>query len=209
MKTDLPVPVHLNKKQVASAAAMLTRSFINNPMFTTLISDEAERADKMLSLFRFMLNYGLHYGEVYATSPNLEGVAVWLPSEKVKVSFWRGIRCGGITQVFKVGWRLLWKIEDAERYSQKIHEKSAPFRHWYLAILGVDPCFQGKGYAGALLNYRLAQADRENLPCYLETDSEKNAALYEHFGFKIVEEFEMPEYNYTFRAMLRMNTEYT
>jgi hypothetical protein len=29
------------------------------------------------------------YGDVFATSPELEGIAVWLPSKKSEITLWR------------------------------------------------------------------------------------------------------------------------
>jgi ribosomal protein S18 acetylase RimI-like enzyme len=31
-----------------------------------------------------------------------------------------------------------------------VHQRLAPFKHWFLQTIGVDPKFQGKGYAGKL-----------------------------------------------------------
>jgi GNAT superfamily N-acetyltransferase len=63
-----------------------------------------------------------------------------------------------------------------------------PERYWYLQILGVDPGCQGQGFSSRLLKPMLERADREGLPVFLETQLKKNVTLYEHFGFKVVEE---------------------
>ena len=83
------------------------------------------------------------------------------------------------------------------------HKRLAPFKHWFLQTVGVDPQFQGKGYAGKLLRPMLARIDEEGLPCYLETLDERNVPLYEHFGFSVAEESAIPETDLTNWAMLR------
>ncbi len=39
------------------------------------------------------------------------------------------------------------------------HQRVAPCPHWYLVVLGVKPCQQGRGLARALLEPMLARAD--------------------------------------------------
>jgi len=45
--------------------------------------------------------------------------------------------------------------------------------------------------------------DRQNLPCFLDTNNEKNLPIYERFGFKILEEYQIPDTNLVNWAMLR------
>ena len=47
--------------------------------------------------------------------------------------------------------------------------------HWYLEMCAVHPDYQGKGVGKALLDWGLAQADRNNLPVYLEASHEVRA----------------------------------
>jgi predicted N-acetyltransferase YhbS len=53
-------------------------------------------------------------------------------------------------------------------------------------FLGVVPGMQGRGLGGALLRERLATADTEGLPAYLEASSPGSKALYERHGFRCV-----------------------
>jgi len=84
-----------------------------------------------------------------------------------------------------------------------VHKRLAPFKHWFLQTIGVDPQFQGKGYAGKLIRAMLGRIDKEDLPCYLETLDEKNVWLYEHFGFRVIEKSAIPRTDITVWAMLR------
>lgn len=88
-------------------------------------------------------------------------------------------------------------------YIDAMHKRLAPFKHWFLQTIGVDPQFQRKGYAGKLLRPMFARMDKEGLPCYLETLDEQNIQLYEHFGFKVVEKATIPKTSLTSWAMLR------
>ena len=56
-------------------------------------------------------------------------------------------------------------------------QKLEPSHHWYLMILGVVPADQGRGIGGALMQPVLEEADREGVPCYLETMTVKTELL--------------------------------
>ena len=49
----------------------------------------------------------------------------------------------------------------------------------------------------------LSEIDKDGLPCYVETEGKKNVAMYQHFGFEIIDKFNVPNTNDTLTAMLR------
>jgi GNAT superfamily N-acetyltransferase len=73
--------------------------------------------------------------------------------------------------------------EDAFAFMMQIAEYHPQEPHWYLALLGVDPTKQGRGYGSALLASTLERCDRDRMPAYLEASSPRNKALYERHGF--------------------------
>ena len=88
-------------------------------------------------------------------------------------------------------------------YIGEKHRELVPDQHWYLFLTGVDPEYQGKGYASQLLNGMLLEIDRQRLPCYLETGVKNNVPMHEHFDFSVVDEFTVPDTNVKLIAMLR------
>jgi len=203
VSTDLKDLVLLNKSHIKPAAEVLTRAFRNYPFSKYFFPDELEREKRLPYFFQYFLNYGIRYGESYATSLNLEGVAVWLTSDNYPMTFGRLIRSVPLSIMFSLG---RWggdRMRYFGEYIDAVHKRLAPFKHWYLQEIGVDPQFKGKGYAGKLLRPMFARIDEEGLPCYLETEDEKNVTLYEHFGFRMVEKSAIPETKLTSWAMLR------
>ena len=195
-------PVRLGRSQIKAAGAMLARAFYDDPFSVYLIPDDSRRGKLLPYIFEFSTRFGASYGEVYATSPNLEGVAVWLPSEKADMTLWRVMRNGGLSLLPRLGGDLIRRLPALNSISS-LRKRHAPFRHWYLLLLGVDPVFQGKGYAGNLLRAMLARLDDEHLPCYLETQNEKNVSIYQHYGFQVVAEVPVPGTEIALWAMLR------
>lgn len=57
---------------------------------------------------------------------------------------------------------------------------------WYLLAIGVDPSAQGEGLSRRLMQLGFERADAENRPVRLETNNERNLALYEHLGFELI-----------------------
>lgn len=94
-------------------------------------------------------------------------------------------------------------MRSVHTYTDAVHKRLVPSKHWFLQMIGVDPKFQEQGYAGKLLKPMLARVDEEGLPCYLDTPNEINVPLYEHFGFKIIEKATIPQTSFTNWAMLR------
>ena len=205
MVVNVNNPVRLTRAQVKPAAEMMARAFHDDPGSVYFFPDVSERKNKLPYIFQLLIRYGLLYGEAYATSPNLEGVAVWLPSEKVHRTLWGSIRSGSLSLLFKVGRNTVDKGRSFGEYVSSIRKRRAPFRYWYLLLLGVDPVYEGKGYASILLRAMFARIDKKRLPCYLETATEKNVAIYQHHGFRVVEEGKVLGSEVTIWAMLRKN----
>lgn len=58
--------------------------------------------------------------------------------------------------------------------------------HWYLAMIGVDPARQGRGYGSAILRESLRRCDEDGVIAYLESSNPKNVPLYERWGFEVM-----------------------
>ena len=93
---------------------------------------------------------------------------------------------------------------DGIGYLDKIHKEimgSKP--HWYLWVLGVAPNSQGQGIGSRLIQPVLDRADKEQIPCYLETETERNVKFYRKRGFEVVSEGEVPGGDLKLWSLLR------
>ncbi|MBT8507580.1 hypothetical protein AZH53_03985 [Methanomicrobiaceae archaeon CYW5] len=195
--------IRLTKDQIEPASGMLVRSFFNDPKLAHILPDEEERRKKGRHLFAFELRYGLRYGRVYATSPNLEGVATWIRSEKAAITFWRAMLCGGMALQKGLGKEAMDRLEAFSEQADFYHEKHLPTPHCYLFFIGVDPRFQGQGYGGMLMRPMLEWLDETGTACYLNTQNEANIGLYEHFGFRVAGQVTLPESDIVHTGMVR------
>jgi len=193
----------LEKEHIEPASLMLSRAFEDDPFNTYAFPDPEERVRKMPYAHEFLLRYYISCGGSFITSPKLEGVAVWIHPDNLGTSFWRMIISGAIWPAMIMGIETGRRMQVLNNYIERKHRNLVPNKHWYLLLLGVDPKHQGKGYASQLLNGMLSEIDGEGLPCYLETEGDRNVSIYQHFGFKVIDKFTVPNTQVSLVAMLR------
>ena len=195
--------IRLPGADTARACEMLSRAFFQDAKMAHLMPEIAARKDRSRHLFEFELRYGMLYGNVYMTSPAVEGVAVWLPSDKAEVTLWRAFRAGGMGLQRHLGKESMDRLMAFSTAIDDLHKKHLPSPHCYLFFIGVDPSYQGQGYAGRLLRPMLNRLDTNKIPCYLNTQNEKNIGLYEHFGFRVIDQLTLPGTDILHTAMQR------
>lgn len=114
------------------------------------------------------------------------GAAVWLPPGHTHITDERAVEAGldRLPEVLGVdaATRFFTALSSVEPY----HKTDVPVDHWYVLVVGVDPAAQGRGIGGALLTPIIERADRDGLPCYLETAQPANIGFYQHLGFRVL-----------------------
>ena len=183
----------LTKKHIKPAGEVLGRALCNDPISVYTLPNDEVRQLMIKYVFQMMTCLGVRYGEVYAISPNFEGVAIWIPFKTYKEKLVRILRCAIKAKIYKLGKEAAKLIKPIQNCNKKIHKSIIPNEHWYLQTLGVDPHHQGKGYGTFLIKHMFEKIDAQGLPVYLETSLEKNVKFYEKFGFNIKREMIIPE----------------
>jgi ribosomal protein S18 acetylase RimI-like enzyme len=206
-KRDGKVPgfdslVKIDSTLVEPASITCARAFADDLLTAYLIPNEKKRANLHYT-FEVPLRISAMGGaEAYATSPECEGVVIWM-SSGMKQSLSMMLQAGYPRLPLRCGWRYFIRDAAMLRQCEKLRRKYAPPRHLYLGLLAVAPEHQGKGHASALLKPMLKALEEEKMACYLETQNMKNVAMYQHFGFKLVHETRMPGGKYPLYLMLR------
>jgi GNAT superfamily N-acetyltransferase len=180
----------------------LCQAFYDEPNFTYIFPDILVRRVALPWFFgRFVFQLGLNYGAVF-TANGVDGAAVWLhPNTTIPV---RGALRAGLLHIpFRFGWQSFRRSTSLGSYLERIRQQSAPTQHWYLMALGVTPSRQGAGIGRALLQPVLNRADGKQVPCYLETFTERNVQFYEKLGFTVVVHDHIPKGGPPFWTMVR------
>ena len=195
--------LRLTRKDRDAGAAVLGRAFTEYELFRHYFPDKTERRAVADTFSFILLSVSLKYGEVYASSEKLEGVAAWLPPGKATFGVWQIIRSVPLSILFRFARLGASRLQAYGRYVDKMHRKLVPYPHWYLQVIGVDPAYHGQGFSSRLVRPVLQRIDRERMPCFLDTNTEKNVAIYRRFGFEVISEDKIPGTELTSFAMLR------
>ena len=184
--------LRLTTKERDIGAAVLGRAFAEYEVLRHYFPDETQRHTVANTFVFIGLAVCLKYGEVYATSEELEGVAAWLPPGKAPFRGWQILRSVPLPTLLRFGRQGAGRMQAYGRFVDNLHRRLLPYRHWYLQVIGVDPAYQGQGISSRLIRPMLERIDRERMPCALETNIDKNVAIYRRFGFEVISEDQMP-----------------
>jgi ribosomal protein S18 acetylase RimI-like enzyme len=198
-------PILLSRDQIKPATKIITEAFFNDPLMLYLFPKKKERIDKLSSMMELLVQIGVKYGLVHATSSNIEGIAIWFPPKNSKITSWMGFLCGGFRYYFKIGRKAIKRQNKFYKLIRLKHKKLIPSPHWYLSIIGVKPEQQGNGFSRFLVDSMFRSIDKHRLPCFLDTNNEDNLPIYKRLGFNILQEFEIPDTNLVNWVMIREN----
>jgi GNAT superfamily N-acetyltransferase len=185
-------PVRLPPERLDEAAAVLGRAVVDDPLCVYVLPDAQQRVSGVPLLMAMFLRLGLAHGEVWVTPPPITGVACWLSPAHSTISEEDRIAAG---------WRdvqAAWGREAADRYRVFVGDRDgavgslAPQPHWHLAWLGVEPGHQGQGIGSTLVRRMTDRADAEGVACWLFTFARRNVPVYEHLGFHVSLDTDLP-----------------
>lgn len=183
----------LQKRDLNKAAAVLSRSFYDYPIFKYIIPDPGYRKDKLKYLCRFLLSLGIAKGEVIGPSNNMEGVSIWLPPKGSKDSGMDAI-CAGLLSLFvHVRLGTISRFIEVGKIKGEMRAEIIKGQYYSCDMIGVDPLLQKRGFGRKVIEAKLLEFDREGMPCYLETSKNENIAYYERFGFSQINGYKIKD----------------
>ncbi len=197
----------VKKEQFKQASMVLSDAFFEDPIWKGLIPDNERRKLFMPEMNEFLLHVGLKVGRVFASSDQLEGVAVWFPAKTANMGF-RHIFFNGLFPMIMKIYKKYKKEMMHMMKSLKIIEKDRVRimkgqNYLYLAVIGVSPKHQGKGNSSKILKGLFEESRRLQVPVYLETETENNVEMYKHLGFSVFNERDFEDYGFYVWQMIR------
>lgn len=197
--------IRLSKKHIKPASVVLSKAFQNDPILCWQIPEANKRLIKANYIFTLKLRVGIKYGEVYGTSENLEGIAIWYAPRNVNYPYLNYLIKGGFKLPFKFGIKIAKKMTFIKAVNDSIRNIYMNVPYWYFGLIGVHPKFRGQGFASKLMKPMLSYIDHQSLPIYLETTLERNLSFFEYFGFEKLEEIIIPNTNIVSWSMIRVS----
>jgi ribosomal protein S18 acetylase RimI-like enzyme len=171
-------------------ANALAGAFYDDPAFSWVLRHDPRRMAVLRRGFAmFLRRVYLDHEQTYTTAATV-GVAVWEPPGMWKLGIGEQLRLlPAMLGIFRRhSARVLRSLAvlEAGHPAEPDHPP-----HYYLAFLGVEPQWQGRGLGAALLAPVLARCDDDRVPAYLEASTPRNRALYERHGFDVIGEFQL------------------
>ncbi|TFK35079.1 hypothetical protein BDQ12DRAFT_737807 [Crucibulum laeve] len=145
------------------------------------------------TFFGSIIIAGLLGGEVYVAEDvdkTIVGVAAWYgPGRALYDSLDQQEKSLSILmQRFSHELSQWWVTDFLPKYNEftaKALGEGQKLASWHLQALGVDPKFQRKGIARALVNIMKEKAAKEETPLCVECSVDINVGIYERLGFEV------------------------
>jgi ribosomal protein S18 acetylase RimI-like enzyme len=180
-----------DRGDTASATAMLTRAFDDDPVMQWVFPDQAMRRSRMPRMFDATLratSWRVDGTEVVVADGQVQGCAIWLPPGR-----WLPPATQRLAMLPRMVWILRSRMGVANMTYAALARQHPHQPHWYLSGIGTDPDVQGTGVGSTLMRSGLATCDAARMPAYLESSKEGNVGFYERFGFTVTSELVIPD----------------
>ncbi|MCY9515070.1 GNAT family N-acetyltransferase [Paenibacillus apiarius] len=182
-RSDMMIQIKgLTELQIYGLAEKIADGFKDNAGFNCWGDSPEQRKHVLTHFFNLNLQILIENEMAYATSENYEGICgFWTKSNGLKLS--EKLRLLKLAKVISVSSFLkiakqFSKLKRAESFVKG--EKD----YLFVFMIVVQEQYRHKGYMRQVMEFVMGQADEKNIPCILETDSQKNEQIYSHYGMK-------------------------
>ena len=172
----------------AAIVRVFSAAFYDDPLMRWVFPHTGRRAGALRRLYAMEVDTYLENGLVFVTATR-DAAATWLaPGQKESLRPRTALRH---LPAFVAAAGPLRAIQALRTFS--LSEGKKPTEpHYYLGTVGVASSAQGQGLGSALLAAVLPRIDDEAMPTYLLSSNASNVPLYERFGFRVLEEVQLP-----------------
>ena len=177
----------VGRAQHRAAAAAIAAGHADYPSFRALFADPSCRARALKAFFEATVRDASPFDAVLAAGDEqrVDATAVWLPPGAFPWSIGRKLRAA--PAFMRVAAAAPRSFPAFARYGSTVERHHRGGTCWYLVVLSVRPDAQRRGLGTRLVAPVLERADRDAVPCRLETSDPANVAYYQRFGFSVVE----------------------
>lgn len=183
----------VTKEDIPKLERLLSVCFSQDPLYCKLIPDEETRKRLMPELFHCDLEEMFATCEIFADSPDLNGILVVSDETEpynIFQYYMTEIHASLKTDEYLIkedpSLKTLWNFVRGKDYlnskwTDQLHQQE----RLHIIYLAVDPKMQHHGISAILMEEAISYAVAHRLMISLETHNEHNVELYKHFGFKL------------------------
>ena len=167
----------LQSSERSLAMSVLAAAFIDDPVTRWMFPNPQTYLDVFEAFADAFGGAAIDLGHGYIAD-EYQGVALWFPpgveNDSEALAGMIFANCSD---------RVLADIPAFMAQMESMHP--ADENCWYLPMIGVDACYQGRGIGAALLKQALSVIDEQGGAAYLEASTKQSAALYQRHGFEL------------------------
>lgn len=188
----------VKKRDFPKLEKLLTDCFLDDPLYKTLIPDEKIRKRIMPLLFKCDLVEFYHTCEIYADSPELNGLII-VSDEDAPYNVFRyffdevmaELKTDGFLLMEDPSFNLLRKFTKSRDYFNSSWTKELHCeKRLHIIYYAVSPTMRHCGISVKLIDPVIEYADRHGYMISLETHNPANVSIYKHFGYEVFKEIE-------------------
>jgi GNAT superfamily N-acetyltransferase len=181
----------ITEDDIAAAAQLLAASFADDPALAWWWPDPGLRAEMAPRLFEADVRLTLALGDGVMTADG-DAVGLYLPPG-TDIGEDDLVRCGLAELLGTYGAQTGDQVGRFLATMGQLEHASVPEPHWRLFFVGVHPRSRAKGLGVALVDEIGERAERDGVPVYLDTVASGCVAYFEHRGYRVVGEAEVPD----------------
>jgi GNAT superfamily N-acetyltransferase len=186
LRRDAETPMIAGPDELMGVAADLADAFWDDVMMNWFFRTDARKPEAHQRFFRTIAQLAFRQGGRIERPACGGAAAVWMPFEAVGPMSMADELRALPTLLHATGLGRLTRLMALREDMDKHHPMDRP--HAYLWFLGVTHEAQGHGVGSRLLKVATDRLDGAAQPAYLETQTERNLALYRRHGFKVISE---------------------
>ncbi|WP_186422463.1 GNAT family N-acetyltransferase [Lacrimispora celerecrescens] len=183
----------VKKDDVEKLKELLTECFAGDPLYCRLIPDGKTRSRLLPELFECDMEEFLETCEIYADSPDINGILV-VDDESQPYNAFHYYLAEAAALLKTDGYlikedpslKTFWNFFQGREYlNSSWTDRLNQEKRLHLIYLAVRPVMQHHGISSLLLREAIDYADKNKLMISLETHNVSNVKFYEHFDFKV------------------------
>ena len=173
---------------VEEAAQVISQAFVDDPLTSFMLPIKETRIRTLVKFFRVYGALSIQNQRGYGVGAPLQGVAYWKLPEQESMSINVKSLAKLLPLLFTMYTVGYFRAKAIVHQIDILHKKYAAEPHFYLDNIGVLASARGKGLSSKLIRPFLEMADSQKVIAYTDTVTPANVPLYEHFGFRCMEE---------------------
>lgn len=156
------------------------KAFVDEPLNRWIIGGEVPEEHRV-AFFRDLLRRALAADEVWVAELDgaIRGSSTWIPAASADRFRTEAEQLAAMAEI--TGSAALGRAATAARLTAQRHPA---LPHLYFHSMSIEPGHRGAGVGSAIVRDRLAIADAERTPVYLEASNEGSARMLRRLGFE-------------------------